>query len=433
MEKKIELMNLYTDFNKVVDIDSFDFGSDNTNIIDNNTNDNYMYSYKQMDIPIMKSKQINNTKLVNKTLESFTESVHQRFPFIQLLNMKNICIAGGFCRSILLNQTVNDIDIFFTGLTDEMELKNRLIELITNIREAIGVTLESEESKNVTYMMMYKENNAVYEILCLKKKNIYTKPETKNVESDDEAIESDNEDESLSDRLNNYKLLYKIQIILKISETINDIFTEFDLYPSCVLYDGKQVLMTLGAAISYKYMLNILHHDNYSDIYDERVLKYNRLGFSIGLPQLELNKITDNSIIRLGSCVFKITKKVDNIVEFSEFTINKTSDQKSEIKKSYINKPKGNSLYTTIIDHDNDDENDNILKKTGKYINFINKKSNDNHEKKIHYEFVDSSDKNIIINFIDRVTFVDKIRIKEHNKSWYGEYVRYSVDNNECD
>ena len=38
----------------------------------------------------------------NRTQNEFNESVNQRYPFLRDIDMKDVYIAGGFCRSVLL-------------------------------------------------------------------------------------------------------------------------------------------------------------------------------------------------------------------------------------------------------------------------------------------------------------------------------------------
>ena len=58
-----------------------------------------------------------NTKCITITnSHNFKSMLDYRYPFLQELDYTNLVLAGGACRSILLNQKVNDFDFLFTGL-----------------------------------------------------------------------------------------------------------------------------------------------------------------------------------------------------------------------------------------------------------------------------------------------------------------------------
>ena len=40
--------------------------------------------------------------------EELNRKFHMKYPFLKNLDMTNICLAGGFCRSILLGQKMKD-------------------------------------------------------------------------------------------------------------------------------------------------------------------------------------------------------------------------------------------------------------------------------------------------------------------------------------
>jgi len=47
-----------------------------------------------------------------KTQDEFNNIVKFKYPFLSKMNWNNICLAGGFCRSILLKQKLKDFDFF---------------------------------------------------------------------------------------------------------------------------------------------------------------------------------------------------------------------------------------------------------------------------------------------------------------------------------
>jgi hypothetical protein len=58
---------------------------------------------------------LGNRQIEITTQEEFNESVHHKYPFLKDLDMTGACLAGGFCRSVLLKQQLKDLDFFFYG------------------------------------------------------------------------------------------------------------------------------------------------------------------------------------------------------------------------------------------------------------------------------------------------------------------------------
>lgn len=222
---------------------------------------------------------------------------NQKIPkFLFNIDFTNIVVAGGMIRSILLGQKIQDIDIFFIGLEKD-DIKMRLLILINDI-----VTTLQAEDPNYRFIMMYKPLNNVVEILCTKST------------FDEDAVDENNDDLEISEKflfIQN-EVVHKVQIILRVHQDIQDIFDNFDMYGSCVAFDGKNTYFNEASYVAFKYMVNMVDPiKSRHSSYNHRIMKYYKYGFAIGLDKKMLDRsIIDqlsNSprIIKISGCVFE--------------------------------------------------------------------------------------------------------------------------------
>ena len=182
------------DSHKNVTLDNFAFGKNKNNLINIDTLDFDTTSYEFKFPHITNS--LNPYTLVNNTTDKFINIVKQKYPFLIELDMTNVCLAGGFCRSILLDQDVNDFDFFFYGLKND-EIVPRFKKFVDDLRKLL----------NGHYMILHKKNTNVFEMLRLNDVN---------------------------------KLTHKIQIILINNSSIEELFSRFDLDACCVAFTKEQ-------------------------------------------------------------------------------------------------------------------------------------------------------------------------------------------------
>ena len=102
------------------------------------------------------------------------------------------------------------------------------------------------------------------------------------------------------------RMCYRLQFILTLNKNIENIFENFDMYPSRVAWDGKETLFTDKSEKAFKYMINIVCENNYSDLYNHRLGKYFSYGFSIVLPRLNMMKLSNKPFFRIEKLSFKI-------------------------------------------------------------------------------------------------------------------------------
>lgn len=323
-----------------------------------------VWSYS-FDIPIF-SKKMKNVKVINNTMEKYQIACNVKYNFLQKVNMNNVCIAGGFNRSILLGQDVNDIDLFFYGLNKE-QIKNKLRTLVNELIQQI-----SEQYPNYTCITLYKQNSNVYEILCLDNKINYK--------------------EDLITNARKNKIILKIQIILKEYFDIQNILNSFDLWASCVAYDvsTNKVYFNEKGKFAYKYMINIVDETMYSELYDMRLQKYFSYGFDIVMPEININKIQKNMIFQKSIFDLDITNINKNILYVNNYSLNNKQN------KSY-NKGLYQGLYQGLYNS----------KTFSNLLGYIN-------DQKIKFNIYDGTILEV---------FVDSNNKNKHNKiDWYKNY-----------
>jgi hypothetical protein len=267
---------------------------------------------------------------------------NKRVPkFLLDLDWTNITVAGGMCRSILLGQKIQDIDIFFVGL-DEEGIKNRVVGLINDI-----VSILQQEDSNYRFILMYKPLNSVIEILCTRST------------FDENSIDMEDENITIDEKflfIHN-EIVHKIQIILRIHESINEIFTNFDIYPSCVAFDGTKTYFNEASYVAYRYMINMVDREKSThESYDYRIMKYYKYGFSLALDKkhldddLTLQIENTPKMIKISGCIFELLERpnlvndIDNrYIMLNSFRLTRKNDKNDKTDNS----TKNNKIQST--------------------------------------------------------------------------------------
>ena len=315
-----------------------------------------------------------------KTQEEFNKIVYFKYPFLKEVNFDNVVIAGGFCRSILLKQKMKDFDFFIHDENDNhMNIFNRLLkDTLTSIKKY---------QPNIKFLSMYKHLFNVYEVVCVldpnnffgenysldnfdkfnfKSLHLYDQktiidPESgkiyrrkispKNEILDEkylnELIKNKNFSNYFEDGdVNGIRMLYRLQFILTKNKSIENILNGFDLYPSRVAFDGNNTYFTKKSEQAYKYMINVINENNYSTLFDHRISKYFTYGFTIVLPELDIN--FNEKILELGTNKFKIIYILNNciMVEHNSHLFHQIQSIEALEQKNLDN---GNSLYKSTL------------------------------------------------------------------------------------
>ncbi|KAJ6254586.1 hypothetical protein M0813_12188 [Anaeramoeba flamelloides] len=410
------------------------------------------------------------------TQEEFNKNVFKRFPFLQGLNYRGVCLAGGFCRSIILKSQMKDLDFFFYGEKED-HYKNFLRfyqDLINNINQyERGKGTENTKKTNITFLLMYKpqfnvfelvgivdpnkflheeyvlDNFSNYKFTSLRKYNkyVYIDPlnrkvyrkrrhrgyQERDIEEDYEfythtsnetqpwlkKIESKSTQNYFEDRdITGLRIKYRIQFILVNFDSIGDIFDSFDMNPSKVAFDGEHTYFTRDSELAFRYMMNIVDQRRYSDLFDTRLNKYLSYGFSIVMPHLDISLLkmhfSYNSFKNLVPLAINKFKFSVSSIDGNTIMINHNSNIKDKL--DYIKELQENAKKEDVV-----------LYKSTMYCSLVSLlryvKIN-----KIPYLFCNVAklpDKDQIIQFKEektKVSFKDALNTRIHDFNWYGIY-----------
>lgn len=259
--------------------------------------------------------------------------------FLTKIDFTNIVVAGGMLRSVLLGQKIQDIDIFFVGL-DKEDIKLRLLLLINDV-----VTILQAEDPDYRFIMMYKPLNSVVEILCTKST------------FDENTIDEDNDELEISEKflfIQN-EVIHKIQIILRDHQDIQDIFENFDMYGSCVAFDGENTYFNEASYVAFKYMVNMVDPiKSRHSSYNHRIMKYYKYGFAIGLDKKVMDKnsldqLTNSPrIIKISGCVFEAIGTISDRDDMKDVRYVPIETFKLEQKKTLLLDEESDDVDTGI-------------------------------------------------------------------------------------
>ena len=250
--------NIFSEINKV-----------NNNKINNKEylflNNKYFENSYIFKIKNKKNYELNNDNYIKLIIK-------KKFPYIDGLINNNICVAGGFLRSIILNQTVNDIDFFIYGHVENYFL------LINNF-----ITYISKYFKNKYIIHLYKPKNKVLEIII-----------TSSID-----------------------IIIKIQLILVNNKDIESLLLSFDINPCKIAYNGINIIRTEECIDSYKYLINDIRNIDITKCnnIDYRIKKYLNYGFDLVIDYNDF-EIKLNTIIKISNnLIANVLKINENIIE----------------------------------------------------------------------------------------------------------------------
>ena len=212
------------------------------------------------------SKKLNPYNMNIKSSEEFKQAVkNTEYHFINDIDLSNVVIAGGFCRSIIYNQQIEDIDLFIYGLPKE--------QYIVRAKKLISDILDKIDKKNLSILCLDKKDSHVIELLCVKntKDNIITN--ISDIYTNKDSLEKQ----------------FKFQIILRYFDDINSIFNGFDIDACCTCYNGENVLFNERGLFAYTYGVSKIVFDDKNDGY--RFCKYFDYGFDYIFENIDKNEL----------------------------------------------------------------------------------------------------------------------------------------------
>jgi hypothetical protein len=274
---------------------------------------------------------LNIESTLTKTRQDFQNKVNNKYPFLKNLDMQNVCLAGGFCRSILLGQKMKDFDFFFHGLETDDKYTSRLHKLVSDLVGNIKLQEKKEDTGKYKFLFLYKKLYNVFEMIYVYDptnhfngdfvidnfRNYQFKTlktfDKHNVMAQDKYYFEDQDATGI-------RIVHRFQFVMCKYNTICDLLNQFDMGASQVAYDGQDVYFTYNGYISYKYMVNIVTRDKYTSTYDSRVSKYLSYGFDLVFDEddckdtssfKKMFKVTGNNV-KLCTLNFQIRDFQDN-------------------------------------------------------------------------------------------------------------------------
>lgn len=384
---------------------------------------------------------VNGRSVEVKTQEDFNRIVFNRYPFLKDLDMTGVCLAGGFCRSILLRQRVKDLDFFMYGDNHNANFSRVLRDILSRLKAI---------NPKYKFLLMYKHLFNVFEVVVVsdpndffqdeykldnykqykfkslhrfdqftvidpetgkiyrkKNRSKWTKPEV--VAADDARIENKDFSNYFEDGdITGIRMCYRLQFILTKNKGIENIFENFDMYPCRVAWDGNTTFFTEKSVKAFKYMINVVNENNYSDLYNHRLGKYFSYGFNIVLPRLDMKKMSSQQKFKIE----KLTFKINNI---NGFNIMVDHNSHIEDKLKSIEKLEKKSM-----------KDGKMLYKSALFCSLVSLlryvKIND-----VSYRFTNDvvvPNDDGFMNFREKdetVVFIDKIESRIPNHDWYKE------------
>lgn len=286
-----------------------------------------------------------------RSKKEFIDKVKKRYSFLDKLNFDNICIAGGFCRSILLDQEVNDIDFFIYGFEKLDTIQERVYKLTNDI-----YTLLKEKNNKCEFIIIYKSNNKVLELICYEKNNNevnfndfvknYEKKINVQIDKNDE-IKNTCDDEKIKKFIESTKVLCKIQIILVNFKTKYDVIKNFDLDACKVVYDNKNIYFTERSINCFKNMTNhFCENSKKNMMYSSRIKKYLNYGFRFLLNENMFEE--GNGFINIGGEKIYCDKYEKNISGHKKYIVNKIIYSK-EKHNNYIEEKQPDTNFNEVL------------------------------------------------------------------------------------
>jgi hypothetical protein len=294
---------------------------------------NYPYEFYPP-VPII-SEKLFKEKEQYLSFYDYQTQLNLRYDWLREVDMTNIAIAGGFNKSLIFDEKVNDIDIYiYDNYNDNDEVKyfNILGRVVTDITNA----LSKKYNGNIAYLVAYKKEFNVYELIYFEN--------VKNLVKDKFEVQD----------LIQMKFITKIQIIMKKHLEAKDIFNIYDIDACTVLYDTKDLYFTERSYLAYRYLITIPRIDqHYTDTFDMRLLKYYKSGFRIALPRLTIDqikeKLDDDNNLVINKCKFHV-QQIENhnvYVDKCELLTEKV-EKEVNTNNAKLNQT-GVSVYNSVI------------------------------------------------------------------------------------
>lgn len=255
---------------------------------------------------------------------------YKKMPFFdRKSDMKNIVIAGGSVVDVLLNRSYSsDIDIFIYHPDKNTEFASmRAKEVCMSIITAVYKKKQWDD---------YEQN---------KKRNPKQKltPPLSPTKADIDTYHKSGKFEfirnstSITMRFFVFGKKFKIQIILRLYNSVSEILNGFDVDCCAVGFDGE-FHFTEASKFAFEYGCNILNPARRSPSYENRLTKYINRGFDIIMYKFNINKLDTTyidkyrleQVCQLPMCSFSFKKYNDKRIQLNTFYLHDHHDYEND-------------------------------------------------------------------------------------------------------
>lgn len=184
----------------------------------------------------------------------FRNIMKKKYDYFNGVDYDHIFIAGGFVGNTIMELPINDVDMFIYDL-DENDANLLVFDTINIIINNI------KKKKKRRSIVKYEITNSKNSITIVLSNNM------------------------------------KIQIVLRLYSSKSEILHGFDLGSSAIGFDGKKVYLTSLGKFSYEFGCNIVDLTRRSTTYEERLIKYLNRGFSIIMPDFNMDAINKSHVL----------------------------------------------------------------------------------------------------------------------------------------
>jgi len=256
------------------------------------------------------------------SVEEFKLDFYSRYPYLANIPMDGLLIAGGSVGQFVLKKgrepmwTASDVDVFVYGQKSVEAATALVVKFIDNVDVACKTFAANEVLKRlrerlieIQRMSANQPTNLMYLTATRVLQKLFSKPIELDKYSIRKPADIGEEDWQITkemagsvyfaamsssvDAMRSEGTLTmslhgtKIQIIFRLYSSISEILHGFDLGPSAVGFDGKNVWFTGLGKFAYEYGLSIVDVTRRSPTYEQRLEKYMKRGFKLIAPLLD--------------------------------------------------------------------------------------------------------------------------------------------------
>ncbi len=285
-----------------------------------------------------------------RTTDEFVSHFYSQYWYLRDVPLDGLLIAGGAAGQFVLKKAdtmlwkASDVDIFVYGQKSPEEATERVKRLIIDLdsaffRQTLGITLgdlnkrlielqRAEASLPVTGIgkaALLAATRILQRLLSKPDEIVLARTTSKGEEMDviqrppwatesewAETVQTTQKyyfnvpfmkvDAVRSEGVLTITGAYgmNIQVIFRLYKTASEILHGFDLGPSAVGFDGKNVWFTGLSRFAYEYGLSIVDVTRRSPTYEQRLAKYMKRGFNLVLPSLDMAAIERSPAAKYG-------------------------------------------------------------------------------------------------------------------------------------